>query len=218
MVDDTGHPVDVAQVSFLSLDPAVPLRKTYFTGPEGRVELEDSVGLKLEIRISAPGWARSFQRFDEAPEQVDVELQPAVQVEGRITAVRGRRFVSGASVTLVSGGERRSALTDDDGGYRIKDVSPGLAKLLVSHPEYARAQVSVRITRTGHDSRPLELQTVNLELPGVLEGRVLDLDGSPVVAARVAIGVAPAFLPVGALPARRGRHGRAGSVRVAGGA
>lgn len=41
---------------------------------------------------------------------------------------------------------------------------------------------------------------MDLSAPGDVEGEVVDTDGEPVAGARVAVDVAPAFLPVGALP------------------
>ncbi len=195
-----GDPVVMAQVSVLSLDPEEPLRATFFSDERGEVKVDDARGLPLEVVVSAPGFARAQVQLKEAPEEYALTLETAVSVEGQVTAVRGRQFVAGANVLLISGGEQKGALTDSDGKFRIDNVTPGPGRLVVSHPEFARVERSVRIERTDREDRPFELAAVDLSAPGDVEGEVVDSEGAPVAGARVAVDVAPAFLPVGALP------------------
>ncbi|MGC4091818.1 MAG: carboxypeptidase regulatory-like domain-containing protein [Polyangiaceae bacterium] len=119
---------------------------------------------------------------------------------GRITAVRGRRAVSGAVVTLRSSARRTSTMTDSEGGYRFSNVAPGHADISVSHPDFASASSSAEIERTTRLDRPFELPTIDLSEPGEVSGEVVDARGRPVEGARVAVGLSPAFLPTGALP------------------
>jgi hypothetical protein len=56
------------------------------------------------------------------------------------------------------------------------------------------------VVSTGRADRPLELEPIDLEEPGSIEGRVVDADGNPVDAARVGVGFVPTYLPEGALP------------------
>ncbi|MCA9641062.1 MAG: carboxypeptidase regulatory-like domain-containing protein [Myxococcales bacterium] len=195
-----GDPVEMAQVSVLSLDPEEPLRATFFSDERGEVKVEDARGLPLEVVVTAPGYARAQVQLKQAAELVSVKLETAVSVIGQVTAVRGRRSVEGANILLISGGEQKGALTDSDGKFRIDNVTPGPGRLVVSHPEFARVERNLSIERTEREDRPVELETVDLSAPGDVEGDVVDTDGEPVAGARVAVDVAPAFLPVGALP------------------
>jgi S1-C subfamily serine protease len=104
-------------------------------------------------------------------------------------------------VTLRGAGTRKSTLSDADGNYRFPSVPPGPVELSVTHPDYASASAHAEVTRTGRGDRPFELPAIDLSEPGEIEGQVLDSDGRPVEGARVAIGLAPAYLPAGALPA-----------------
>jgi S1-C subfamily serine protease len=70
----------------------------------------------------------------------------------------------------------------------------------VNHPEYAEVESEVEIQTTTRSDRPFELDTLDLEEPGSVEGEVVDARGEPVSGARVSVGVAPAYLPAGALP------------------
>jgi hypothetical protein len=199
--DGDGNPIELAEVTVLSLDPEVPVRETAFTDALGVVEFADARGLALRVLVEAPGHPRVAEVEDEAPEEITVVLPEGVLVEGAVTAVRGRTAVAGASVTLVANGSRRSTTTDADGRFRLADVSPGGARLVVSHPDYAEASFEVAIAETGRRDRALELPAVDLEEPGSVEGIVLDADGNPVRGARVSASIAQSYLPAGALPA-----------------
>jgi protocatechuate 3,4-dioxygenase beta subunit len=197
---DDEQPVDGAQVLVLSLDPSAPLRRTQFADAEGSITIDGARGLDLRIVVEASGWARQVRNVSKAPAEVDVKLRRGVVCRGTVTAVRGRRYVAGARVTIVSGGLRRATVTDDEGAYEIRDVEPGPVRLIVSHPDYATREVAAKVRRTGRADRALELPAVDLQEAGSVEGRVVDDQGEPVRGARVGVGLAPAFLPVGVTP------------------
>jgi len=201
VVDDTGRAVESAQVTVMSLDPAVPLRETRFTGADGGVSMEQARGLDLRVTVEAPGFTRATRVVERAGEQTEIALRRGVLVSGRITAVRGRQFVAGASVILVAEGMRRAALTDAEGVFHFQDVPPGAVRLVISHPEYASAEVDVTVSPTERLDRPRELEPIDLAESGSVEGEVVDAHGDAVLGARVAAGVVPAYLPAGALPA-----------------
>jgi protocatechuate 3,4-dioxygenase beta subunit len=199
--DEGGRPVDAAQVTVLSVDPKAPLRQTRFTGADGSVTVADAVGLAVRVLVEAPGWALSARQLAVAPELLEVRLERGVLVNGKITAVRGRRDVAGASVTLTAEGIRRSALSDSQGRFVLRDVAPGQARISVTHPDFAASEIGVEVKSTGRADRPFELDAIDLSESGAVEGEVVDEQGRPVLAARVAVGVVPAYLPAGALPA-----------------
>jgi protocatechuate 3,4-dioxygenase beta subunit len=200
VTDADGQPIELAEVNALSLDPAVPLRSTLFTDQAGEAMLEDALGLSLRITVRAPGSPTTTRSFASAPESVSFELSPGVLVQGSVTAVRGRVSVAQALVTLVVEGERKTALTDAEGGFVLRDVPEGRARLTVSHPDYAEAEQTVAIESTGRSDRPFELEPVDLEEPGEITGIVLDAAGDPVSGARVTLGSVASYLPVGTLP------------------
>jgi hypothetical protein len=199
-VSAEGSPVDAAQVTLLSVDPSAPLRQTRFTGSEGVVSVSDARGLDLRVVVEAPGFTRAVKSVERAPAEIAIVLVRGVIVTGRVTAVRGRKYLSGASVTIVSEGRRLAALTDSEGGFSLRDVEPGAVRVIVSHPEYASAEVAATIVATGRADRPFELPTVDLPEASSVEGEVVDAAGKPVTGARVASGIVPAYLPAGALP------------------
>ncbi len=198
--DPDGQPLELAEINALSLDPDVPLRSTLFSDEAGEAVLDDAAGLPLRVTVRAPGSPSVTRSWDAVPEEIAFTLTPGVLVQGRITAVRGRVPVDQALVTLLAGGERKSALTDEDGAFELRDVPPGRARLLVSHPDYAETEVTVTIERTERLDRAFELDPVELEEGGEIEGVVVDAEDEPVAGARVSLGTAAIYLPVGALP------------------
>ncbi len=200
VVDADGAPVDFAEVRSLSLSPEAPLRTTLFTDASGVVEVADAGGLPLRIRVDAPRFAPIEREIDAAPSEITIALDPGVLVTGRVTAVRGRRDVENAIVTLESGVHRRSTTTSAEGAFSFKGVPAGSVRFRVSHPDYAEAVGTAEVTSTGRVDRPFELPPIDLEEPGIVEGTVLDADGQPVSGARVGPGVVPVYLPQGNLP------------------
>jgi protocatechuate 3,4-dioxygenase beta subunit len=198
--DDSGRPVESAQVSVLSVDPNAPLRQTAFTGSDGSAAIEDARGLDLRILVEAPGFAVAVRSVEHAGERVQIDLARGVTVEGKVTTVRGRRPLEGASITLISEGRRSFALSDRDGAYRMRDVAPGPVHVVVTHPDFATAELDTTVVSTGRSDRAHELPAIDLAEGGGIEGEVLDAQGKPAVGARVAAGIVPAFLPLGSLP------------------
>jgi hypothetical protein len=202
VTDDSGEPLELAEVNVLSLDPTTPLRSTAFSDARGKLEVPDAQGLALRISVQAPGFARTVLVVSESDTKAPLRLKltPGALVEGRVTALRGRRGVEGALVTLSFQGLRKTATTNLDGLYRIADVAVGPIKLRVSHPDFAEAELSASVENPGRRDRAFELAAIDLQEPGGVEGEVQDERGDPVAGARVAVGRAPSYVPAGTLP------------------
>jgi hypothetical protein len=202
VLDDEGGPLELAEVNVLSLDPMSPLRTTAFSDARGQIELADARGLPLRISVQAPGFARQVLVLaaSDAKAALELKLLRGALVQGRVTALRGRRGVEGALVTLSFQGLRKTATTNGDGEYRIGDVALGPVKLHVSHPDFAEGELAAVVSNPGRRDRAFELVSIDLEEPGAVEGDVRDERGDPVAGARVAVGRAPSYLPAGALP------------------
>lgn len=189
-----------ALVSLLSLDPAEPLRRSLTTDATGKVRIPDAAGLPLGLRVQAPGFGNFETQLDAAPARVEVSLQPAVRIVGRVTQVRGRQGLPGALIVWMQGGERRTTRSDASGEFQLGEASAGNARLRVSHPGFATHVAELAVPAMGRVDRAFELGPIDLVEAGSVAGLVLDEQGEPVRGARVGVGLVPAFLPAGAEP------------------
>jgi len=131
---------------------------------------------------------------------VEVRLELALRVTGRVTQVRGRQGLPGALVVWIQGGDRRTTHSDASGEFQLGDASAGAARLRVSHPGFATYAAELSVPGTGRVDRAFELPTIDLREAGSVSGRVVDAAGESVRGARVGVGLVPAFLPVAAEP------------------
>jgi len=196
-LDEDARPIELCEITATSLEPTRPLRLTRFTDAEGAVTFPDALGENLRLVAEAPGYARLAQSVSAAPKELKITLRRGVIVEGRVTAVRGRRVVSGAVVSVSQNGVRKVATSDGDGVYRLRDIAPGELHVRVEHPDFADEEASLRVDSTGRADRPFSLPDIDLLEPGEVEGEVVDQRGDRVEGARVMAGTGSSFVPAG---------------------
>lgn len=195
--DEDGHAIELVEITATSLEPTRPLRLTRFSDPQGAVTFPDALGENLRIIAEAPGFSRGVLVSAAAPAELKLTLKRGVVVEGRVTAVRGRRTVAGALITLQQSGVRKVATSDADGVYRVRDVAPGEVHVRVEHPEYADEEATLKVDSTGRADRAFALADVDLSEPGEVEGEVFDQRGDRVAGARVSAGSLVGYSPAG---------------------
>ncbi|MEI9952100.1 MAG: carboxypeptidase regulatory-like domain-containing protein [Pseudomonadota bacterium] len=197
VLDEDARPIELVEIAATSLEPTRPLRLTRFTDSEGAVTFPDALGENLRIVAEAPGYARIAQSVAAAPKELKLTLRRGVIVEGRVTAVRGRRVVSGAVVSVSQNGVRKLATSDADGAFRLRDIAPGEIRVRVEHPDFADEEASLHVDSTGRADRPFSLPDIDLVEAGEVEGEVLDQRGDRIAGARVMAGNAAGYLPAG---------------------
>jgi len=197
ILDEDDRPIEMVEVNATSLEPTRPMRLTRFSDGEGVVQIEDAVGENLRVIAEAPGYARTVQALAAAPKELKLTLKRGVIVEGRVTAVRGRRAVANAVVTLQQEGVRKVAATDDNGVFRLRDIAPGSVKIHVVHPDFADEDATTHVDSTGRADRAFTLPDIDLSEPGEVEGDVVDERGDRVAGARVTAGELPSYVPAG---------------------
>jgi protocatechuate 3,4-dioxygenase beta subunit len=200
VLDEDERPVELVELTVTSLEPTRPMRLTRFSDPEGALTIADAFGENLRISADAPGYSRWAQTFARAPKELRLILKRGLIVEGRVTAVRGRRVVAGAVVTLQQDGVRKLATTDADGAFRVRDVAPGDVRIRVEHPDFASEESTVRVEATGRADRAFSLPDIDLAEAGEVEGEVVDERGERVAGARVTVGEVPSYVPAGRPP------------------
>lgn len=198
VTDDRGYPVDRVEVRAVSLDLGDPLKRTLFTNRDGEAELRDALGLPLRFTLVRPGKSPLVQVVDTAPRTLAFTMNEGVEGRGSVTARDGRERVAGVTLALFTASGVRHARTDDEGSYRVADLSPGRLRIKATHAGHAPAEVVVMVE--GDRDRPADLGTIDLEEAGEVEGEVVDNDDQPVVGARVARDLVPTYLPYGPLP------------------
>jgi len=196
-LDEDARPIELVEIVATSLEPTRPLRLTRFTDAEGALSFPDALGENLRLVAEAPGYARCTQSVAAAPKELRLTLRRGVIVEGRVTAVRGRRVVAGAVVSASQAGVRKVSTSDGDGAYRLRDIAPGELHVRVEHPEFADEEASLHVESTGRADRPFSLPDIDLFEPGEVEGEVVDQRGDRVAGARVMVGGGPGSLAAG---------------------
>jgi protocatechuate 3,4-dioxygenase beta subunit len=198
VADDRGYPLERVEVRAVSLDVAVPLRKTLFTGDDGDVLLPDAAGLPLRISLIRSGKSPQIEQVDAAPKELRLAMTAGLKAAGVVTGRGGRERVEGASITLFAPTGPRHAPTDADGAFTLTDLAPGRVRVTVSRDGFAPA--TLRVTLAGDADRPTDLGRIDLVEAGEIAGQVVDPNGDPVVGARVARDRVPTYLPLGPLP------------------
>lgn len=107
-----------------------PLKEvgTARTGSDGWYQIEVPQGRRLDLEVSASGFATVFVRDKLAGERVDVELPSVCSVTGVVLRAEGesRVAVAGARVTLIRTKWQLSrASTGADGRFALPGVPPG---------------------------------------------------------------------------------------------
>lgn len=197
VVGEDERPLELAQVTFMSVDPDVPLRATRFSDANGYVEVEDVAGVALRVTVSAPGYVPFSEQVKQAPTERRLELRSGVWVQGKVTAVRGRIEVGGARVSVAGGDYHDSTFTDERGVFEFRQVPVGPLRVTAAHEDYARREVSVRVSATGHAERAFELDPIDLPESSSVRGVVVDSEGQLVAGARVGLAFLPSFVPRG---------------------
>ena len=193
VVDDRGYPVDAAQVSVGSVDPATPFRTTAFTDGHGTATIPGARGIALRLDVTAPGHASCKRELPAGDATAEVSLLPAETLTGSVRESRSGAPIKGAEIALHGEVTLWHTETLADGTWKLLDVAPGAARL--------RVRAKGRVTRereltiapgTAHRT---DLGHTELDKEAVVEGSVLDGRGSPVLGARVGKDRVPTYVP-----------------------
>jgi hypothetical protein len=198
--NERGDAIELAQVTALSLEPAVPLRLTRFSGSEGIVQFNDVRGLSVRVEVQCPGYLSLSRELNPAPAQHKFVLLRGVNVEGVVTFGRAHIEVVGAEVLLLANGYRERSITSKYGGYTFSGVPPGPVELRVSHRDFAPATMKQDVISPTRDDRTVELKPIELREGASLSGLVKSADGSAAAGVRVSTEFLARFQPRTALP------------------
>lgn len=131
---------------------------------------------------------------------VTVELEAGGSVTGRVVAAgpSGPVGVAGAQVSVIVGGFQAmwtgfaTAVTADDGSYRVDGIKPGSYLVTATAPGYVAPDAMAEGARVEMpEGGGVVSKDVVMSAAGVIEGTVKDTKGVPVGAARVRARTAP---------------------------
>jgi protocatechuate 3,4-dioxygenase beta subunit len=198
VTDDRGYALDRVEVRAVSLDPAVPLRRTLFTDDNGDVEVPDAAGLALRFSLHRPGKSPHIEEADPAPSKLSFELTEGIVGRGQVTGRDGRDKIGDAEVVLYTRYGVRRAVADADGEFEVPDLGPGRVRMVASHSAWANGEKIVEVK--ADSQRRADLGAIDLSEAGVVEGEVVDPNEEPLAGVRVGFGAVPTYLPLGPLP------------------
>ncbi len=193
ITDEEGQPVELSQVTLLSLQKEVPFKQTRFSQEDGTLEFNEAVGLKVRLTIQAPGFVVLSQKTLLKKDNT-FQLQKAITVHGRVTTARGRLPASGAKIVFTSGNLVRKTIADETGDYTLRDLPPGKGVLKASHIDHGSGHQALRVKKTDK-GRVHEFPELDLSPSLSLNGRVVDQSGAPLALALVSINRLSPYLP-----------------------
>ncbi len=185
VVDAAGAPVPGALVSAVIGEAAPTEAFVAVTDEHGQAVLPEARDGRLALTVTAPGRAPRVVELTRAAATERVALDVGLTVVGRVTTVRGRLPVDGATVTLVQGAARLPAVTGSTGEYRVAGVAEGPARLTVERADYAPVEIALDLA--GRRGSTIELPDVDLVAAATVRGVVVDAGGAPVAGARVTL-------------------------------
>ncbi|HEX6898567.1 MAG TPA: carboxypeptidase regulatory-like domain-containing protein [Thermoanaerobaculia bacterium] len=193
VVNGEGRPVPGARITADPprdrVFPAQPISAR--SGDDGRFRL---TGLRpsgaYRLQAEHEGFARAEVTTRTAPagqtsEAVRIVMGKGQTASGRVVDDRGQP-VAGVMVALFRmTGEGSKGVSDQEGKFEIPRLNPGEYELLLAHPD------SAPVHRRGIEIPPgqpvVDLGDVELSSGGVIEGRVVDGQGTPVAGAKISV-------------------------------
>lgn len=156
--DEEGRPVAAAKVTRLETAQvcvaAAPdgstevfrpfARDEMVTDAKGEIEFDaGDRGNRFELLIEVPGYAAKHYRLRDPGKRYALRLHRSASISGKVTDI-ARRPLAGITVELWHDISRRVAtVTDENGLYEFRDVTPTSATLRIQEPGFIRARQHV---------------------------------------------------------------------------
>lgn len=182
----TGDPIAGAVVS-----PWNFIGQNVTSDEQGFYSVEGARMRPGTLAFDAPGYGRTEVRFHRPSTELDVELSRARQVTGSVTDAGGVPIVGAMVVVvglkregLMSRREWSATRTDGEGRFRVDELRADIALTLQARaPGFGAAVVDLpEAPRPGQED---DLGAISLDAQAILDGRVLDGNGSAVLDARI---------------------------------
>lgn len=132
------------------------LGSTTFDGLSGRFRLPSAIAARYPLIVRAPGYSGDVSEVEVLRGQetsVQVLLEAAVELRGRVLDSADGTPISGADITVLS--ERKTTLTHKDGRFEVRGLPPGEHLVFVRANGYGTAKIGP-ISVEGGDVPELE--------------------------------------------------------------
>lgn len=117
---------------------------------EVSMRLPEPVDGPVRVRIIRDGYQSQVFEVDPTDEDnppfIDVTLEGAAKLTGRVTAAQGGRPVAGAAIKCQTGGRQLNTTSDDRGEFSLDSVFRGQAMLVATAEGFAIERKQVEVT------------------------------------------------------------------------
>ncbi len=185
VVDGQGKPVAGAKVYLPSgLSRGIEGVFLDMTDEEGKFEIDDLMAFQgngntsMAFYVDHPDFATSRGGYQSIPQEVQVTLQPATYIEGRVIDRVSNSYVAGATVNFqgIGGSDWISTKTDVNGKYRVKTGSDYYNAWSEMEGRIAIAAKNIEVTVGKTSNADIELVRGSW-----VEGKIIDSStGKPV--------------------------------------
>ncbi len=189
VVDKSGRPVEGVRITLGYIKGTQGLQATALSHGDGKFRFPQlPPGGTFELTAVRTGFARTKATGRTAPAGqpsplTRIVMEDGQTVFGRVVDLDGRP-IAGATVKLLGDREESfEAVSDAEGRFEFRHLSPGRTSVQATHPEYAPAFLN-RVEIPSGTPR-VDLGTLRLPPGEFIEGRVTDSRGAPIKGAAV---------------------------------
>jgi protocatechuate 3,4-dioxygenase beta subunit len=190
VVDERGFGVGGALVSVSSKNASTPVRRSAKSDPDGTFSVPALPEPPFELDAEHPAFSSAQINSIESLEDVQVVLSAGVTLLGKVLDDWTNEGLAGVRVRL-NGPSRLESETRNDGTFVVRRATTGTYEISFSHPDYETQTQRVVLEPPRYVDQAQELDRVQLQPGGSIEGQVLDAYSEPVPSAEVAWGDPP---------------------------
>jgi hypothetical protein len=189
-VDSGGRPVSGVKITLEYMKGRQGIQETARSRADGRFRfLRLPPAGTFELRAVHLGFAETKATARTAPAGQPSPEARIVMADGQTAFGRvmdeGDRPVEGAALTLRSGQLLLDAISDGEGKFEFRHLSPGKISLMATHPRHAPSlldeiEIPAAVPR-------VDLGVVKMPESEAIEGRVTDSRGGPIAGAEIEV-------------------------------
>jgi protocatechuate 3,4-dioxygenase beta subunit len=190
VVDERGFGVGGALLTVSSKSPQTPIERSAKSDTDGMFSVPALPEPPFELNAEHPAFSPARIAEIETDDDVRVVMSAGVTFLGEVIDAWTADGLGNVRVRL-AGPITRDAETRNDGTFVFRRAPTGTYDLTFSHPDYESQSRRVVLEPPRYVDRPQELDAIQMEPGGIVEGEVLDAQSEAVANAEVAWGDPP---------------------------